>query len=103
MLRDLGFGENSVYRAIVRRRSDSLHHMVTLWLEDRNDPWVIDPTGVMAPELRRFSEIRGWTPIKLFSETETFTPGPPGPDRFPGKPSMRREQRAGGTKPAARG
>ena len=30
LLRDLGFGDNDVYRAIVYRRSDGQHHMVTL-------------------------------------------------------------------------
>jgi hypothetical protein len=49
LLRDLGFPETEVYRAIVVRPSDGQHHMVTLWFEDPSDPWVIDPTGAMTP------------------------------------------------------
>ncbi|CAG0990595.1 hypothetical protein MYXO_02377 [Myxococcaceae bacterium] len=72
-LRDLGFREEEVYRAIVFRPSDRQHHMVTLWFEDRNDPWVIDPTGAMTQGMPRLSEVPGWVPLKVFSETEEFT------------------------------
>ena len=44
-LRELGFDKAEVYRAIVYRKSDQQHHMVTLWFEDPDDPWVIDPTA----------------------------------------------------------
>jgi hypothetical protein len=47
--------------------------MVTLWFEERADPWVIDPTGAMTSGMPRMSEIPDWVPIKLFSETENFT------------------------------
>ena len=46
-LRELGFRDDEVFRAIVVRPSDGQHHMVTLWFETPNDPWVIDPTGAM--------------------------------------------------------
>ena len=72
-LRDLGFRDEEVYRAIVFRPSDRQHHMVTLWFEDRNDPWVIDPTGAMTQGMPRLSEVPGWVPLKVFSETEEFT------------------------------
>jgi len=72
-LRDLGFDENEVYRSIVYRPSDGQHHMVTLWFEDRYDPWVIDPTGAMTRGMPRMSDMPDWVPLKVFSETEEFT------------------------------
>lgn len=77
-LRDLGFDDDEVFRAIVYRPEDGQHHMVTLWFEDRDDPWVIDPTGAMSSGLRRMSAIPGWVPLKVFSEHREFTaqPGP---------------------------
>jgi hypothetical protein len=73
LLRDLGFPANEVYRAIVFRRSDGQHHMVTLWFETPDDPWVIDPTGAMTSGFPRMSEVPEWTPLKVFSEDEEFT------------------------------
>jgi hypothetical protein len=73
ILRDLGFREDEVFRAIVYRPSDGQHHMVTLWFEQPNDPWVIDPTGAMTTGLRRMSEVPSWAPLKVFSETAEFT------------------------------
>lgn len=67
-LRDLGFSDSEVYRAIVVRPSDGQHHMVTLWFEDLDDPWVIDPTGAMTLGMPRMSELEEWVPIKVFSE-----------------------------------
>ncbi len=67
-LRDLGFTEKEVYRAIVYRPSDGQHHMVTLWFEDRMDPWVIDPTGAMTLGMPRMSSMPEWVPLKVFSE-----------------------------------
>jgi hypothetical protein len=76
MLRDLGFGRDEVFRAIVYRRSDGQHHMVTLWFEDRDDPWVIDPTGAMTSGMPRMSEVAGWVPLKVFGEDEDYTVEP---------------------------
>jgi predicted transglutaminase-like cysteine proteinase len=67
-LRDLGFDEKEVFRSIVVRPSDGQHHMVTLWFEDPDDPWVIDPTGAMTLGMPRMSEMSAWVPIKVFSE-----------------------------------
>jgi predicted transglutaminase-like cysteine proteinase len=72
-LRELGFGEDEVYRAIVYRPADGQHHMVTLWFEDQDDPWVIDPTGAMTTGMPHMSELRDWVPLKVFSETREFT------------------------------
>ena len=73
MLRDLGFEATEVYRGIVYRRSDGQHHMVTLWFEDPEDPWVIDPTGAMTSGMPRMSEVPGWVPLKVFSVDESFS------------------------------
>lgn len=72
-LRDLGFADSEVYRAIVVRPSDGQHHMVTLWFEDAGDPWVIDPTGAMTLGMPRMSEMKDWVPIKVFSEDLEYT------------------------------
>ncbi|HXV35841.1 MAG TPA: hypothetical protein VEC18_01760, partial [Myxococcota bacterium] len=76
LLRDLGFGDDAVFRAIVYRRSDNQHHMVTFWFEDPNDPWVIDPTGAMTSGMPRMSEVPGWAPLKVFSEDRNFSVEP---------------------------
>lgn len=73
MLRELGFDEDEVFRAIVVRRSDGQHHMVTLWFEDPDDPWVIDPTGAMVFGMPHMSEVPDWVPLKIFSEDRDFT------------------------------
>jgi len=75
-LRRLGFGDHEVFRAIVFRPSDGQHHMVTLWFEQRDDPWVIDPTGAMTSGMPRMSELPNWVPLKVFSETAEFTVRP---------------------------
>ena len=77
-LRDSGYGEDKVFRAIVLRPSDGQHHMVTLWFEDAGDPWVIDPTGAMISGMPRLSQVPDWVPIKLFTDTAEFTVKGPG-------------------------
>jgi hypothetical protein len=76
LLRDMGFRDDEVVRAIVLRPSDGQHHMVTLWFESPDDPWVIDPTGAMTSGMPRLSEVPGWVPLKLFTETAEFSPRP---------------------------
>jgi hypothetical protein len=73
LLRDLGFQSDEVFRAIVYRRNDGQHHMVTLWFEDRDDPWVIDPTGAMTEGMPRMSDVPGWVPLKVFGENQDYT------------------------------
>ena len=72
-LRELGFRDDEVFRSIVLRPSDGQHHMVTLWFEDRDDPWVIDPTGAMTTGMPRMSELPNWVPLKVFGETAVYT------------------------------
>jgi hypothetical protein len=75
-LRDLGFADTEVFRAIVYRPADGQHHMVTLWFEDPEDPWVIDPTGAMTHGMPRMSQLPAWVPIKLFTDTVEYTVRP---------------------------
>jgi len=72
-LRDLGFPKDRVYRAVLKESRLARHHMVTLWFEDRNDPWVLDPTATITTRFVRLSEIGHWVPLKVFTETEEFT------------------------------
>jgi hypothetical protein len=72
LLLDSGFRRDEVYRAIVYRPEDGQHHMVTMWFENGSDPWVIDPTGAMTTGMPRMSEVKGWIPLRIFSETQEF-------------------------------
>jgi hypothetical protein len=76
LLRDMGFRDDEVARAIVLRPSDGQHHMVTLWFESPDDPWVIDPTGAMTSGMPKLSEVPGWVPLKLFTESAEYSPTP---------------------------
>lgn len=72
LLLEFGYPRDRVYRAILRRDSNLKNHMVTLWFEDPNDPWVIDATGATVLDMTLFSRIAGWTPTKVFNETEQY-------------------------------
>jgi hypothetical protein len=47
--------------------------MVTLWFEDPDDPWVIDPTGAMTLGMPRMSQVPGWVPLKVFGDEQEYT------------------------------
>ncbi len=72
LLRRLGFQSEEIYRSILVERASGQHHMVTLWFESRGDPFVLDPTGVVARGMVRLSQIPGWEPIELFDEAAHF-------------------------------
>jgi predicted transglutaminase-like cysteine proteinase len=74
LLRELGFAKDEVFRAIVHRESDGQHHMVTLWFEEADDPWVIDPTGAMTRGMPRLSAMADWRALKVFDDEREFTP-----------------------------
>lgn len=74
LMREFGFPPDQLFRAILRRDRDGANHMVTLWFEDREDPWVIDAIGAVTGNVRRFSDLTGWTPTKVFNEREQYTP-----------------------------
>ena len=72
-------GVGPLYRAVIRKSGIfGGDHMVTLWCEDLEDPWVIDSTGAATGELKRLSEIQDWTLLNYFDETEQFLPPYPG-------------------------
>jgi len=73
LMLELGFPREEIFRAVVRRDYDGEFHMVTLWFEDRDDPWVIDTTGAMTLRLRHLSELPGWTPAVMFNATNHYT------------------------------
>jgi hypothetical protein len=75
-LRDLGFEDDEVFRAIVYRPGDGQHHMVTLWFDTPGDPFVIDPTGAMTSGMPRMSQVPGWVPLKIFSEDGEWSATP---------------------------
>ena len=75
-LRDHGFSEDEVFRAVIYRPKDGQHHMVTLWFESPSDPWVLDPTGAMTSGMPRMSERPDWVPLKIFSEKTQYTVRP---------------------------
>lgn len=74
LLRRLGFAESEIFRSIVVEDGTGQHHMVTLWFEDgsRDDPYVLDPTGVVTPRMVRLSQVPRWEPIELFDESSHF-------------------------------
>jgi hypothetical protein len=72
LMRAFGFPESQLYRVVMTRQLDGAHHMATLWFETRDDPWVIDATAAITRRMRRLSELRGWTPIRVFDEDEVF-------------------------------
>lgn len=74
LMREFGFPREQLFRAIVKRNRDGANHMVTLWFEDPDDPWVVDATGAVSDSVRRFSDLPGWTPTKVFDEQRQFTP-----------------------------
>jgi hypothetical protein len=73
LLLELGFPERDIYRAVIRRDHDGEFHMVTLWFEDPDDPWVLDATGAMTLRMRRISEVPGWTPAVIFNAEAHYT------------------------------
>jgi len=73
LLRRLGFAEDEIFRAIVVEKGSGQHHMVTLWFDGtRDDPVLLDPTGVVSTGVARLSEVPDWEPIELFDEHDHF-------------------------------
>lgn len=76
LLLEHGFPREDVFRAVVRRSSDGMHHMVTFWFESPTDPWVLDPTGTMTNRMERMSSLAEWEPLRVFSEHASFIVAP---------------------------
>ena len=47
--------------------------MVTLWFEDPQDPWELDPTGAMTNTMVKMSEVPNWMALKVFSQTHQYS------------------------------
>jgi hypothetical protein len=80
LLRRFGFEEREIVRSIVVQHGSGQHHMVTLWFEggERDqDPFVLDPTGVVTSDMRRLSAIESWVPIEAFDEDAHYRVEPP--------------------------
>ena len=73
LLHEFGFEDGKVFRSIILNESSQRYHMVTLWFEYPDDPWMIDPTGVVAPGMPKMSEMTDWIPLKIFNQTQEFT------------------------------
>ena len=70
LMRSFGFERDEVWRAIIRRDRDGVFHMVTLWFESSDDPWVVDATGAATRTLRPLSRLEGWTPLIVFNDRD---------------------------------
>jgi hypothetical protein len=84
LLLQFGFPPEELYRAVLRRERDGAHHMATLWFERPDDPWLIDATGAISRRMARLSNVRGWTPLRVFDEraqwaVEPLAPAAPAP------------------------
>ena len=96
LLRRAGFRPEETYRMVVRRDSDGAHHMVTLWFEEVDDPWVLDATGAMTLEMRKFSDLPpGWTPRVMFNEANIYNVI----EREPGRYELARDRDRKGDAP----
>lgn len=67
-----GFDRDQVYRAVVRRDSDGVNHMVVLWFQSESDPWVIDITRATSSTMAPISKMKGWQPIAMFNRNGIY-------------------------------
>jgi len=74
LLRRLGFTKGELYRAILFEPERDAYHMVTLWFDDgdRQDPYVLDPSGEVSRRVERLSHIASWQPVVMFDERSQF-------------------------------
>ena len=73
LLLRFGFESEGVFRAVMRRETDRTNHMVTLWFETPEDPWVLDATRAIVTEMTKMSQVHGWTPTVMFNQQRQFT------------------------------
>jgi len=79
LLLRFGFEADELYRGVLRQRNGDRYHVVTLWFEDRRDPWVLDASSVLSAELKRLSRVSSWQLIRVFNETKQFRAVPRAP------------------------
>ena len=65
------FGYQNVYRGLMHN-DDGEYHMVTLYFENKDDPWILDPTGAATIPVVRASTLANWQIIRVFSEKESY-------------------------------
>ena len=71
-LREMGFSRTEIVQAVVKSNTDGRRHSVTLWFENRNDPWVLDATGAATGKMTRLSQLGQWVPVELASNTAGY-------------------------------
>jgi hypothetical protein len=72
MLLMLGFNRDEVYRAIVQNDSDGVNHMVVLWFNTKDDPWVLDAARAASPKMKPLSDLKGWNPVAMFNRDHIY-------------------------------
>jgi hypothetical protein len=63
-----------VFRAIMSSDIRIVHHMVTLWFDNKNDPILMDPTGVIVDKPVRLSKTNGWKILVMFDDNNIYKP-----------------------------
>lgn len=71
-LREMGFSGREIVQAVVKSNRDGRRHHVTLWFDNRNDPWVLDATGAATQQMTRLSQLGQWAPVELASNTANY-------------------------------
>ena len=71
-LAELGFQRRSVVTAVVQNAHTGARHTVALWFEQQSDPWVLDPTGALAPKMVRLSESGAWNAVSIASRGSRY-------------------------------
>ena len=71
-IREMGFSGREIVQAVVQSSADGRRHSVTLWFENRNDPWVLDATGAATGRMTRLSQLGQWVPVELASNAAGY-------------------------------
>ena len=71
-LREMGFQGRQIVETVVKNTQDGRRHLVTLWFDKKNDPWVLDATGTATRQMQRLSQLGSWTAVELASNTAHY-------------------------------
>ena len=71
-LREMGFKGREIVETFVKNTQDGRRHLVTLWFDQKNDPWVLDATGTASRPMQRLSQLSNWTAVELASNTAHY-------------------------------
>ena len=69
---ELGFHRRAVVTAVVENAQTGARHSVALWFERQSDPWVLAPTGALAPQMVRLSESGAWKAVSIASRGSRY-------------------------------